>query len=170
VPKSLQTYRNQTFALIVHTSTGGTKVRIKISNAYGDGPLLIGGAHIARRTADGGDRSALRPDAEVSSEIVHDGHCGSMVVSDPVELDVPALSDLRSAFFFLSALRPRRHTVWRSNHYVVTETGDSTDAVKFPVAKSIHSWPFPDRRRCRGFAGCSSHVAFGSSLTDGDEP
>src|SRR5262252_9944219 len=51
LPKSLQTYRNQSLRLIVHTSIGGTRVRIKISNTYGDGPLLIGGAHIARRTA-----------------------------------------------------------------------------------------------------------------------
>src|SRR5258705_140530 len=51
VPKSLQTFQNQTLRLIVHTSIGGTKVRIKISNTYGDGPLQIGDAHIARRTA-----------------------------------------------------------------------------------------------------------------------
>jgi hypothetical protein len=48
---SLQTFQNQTLRLIVHTSIGGTKVRIKISNTYGDGSLLIGGAHVARRTA-----------------------------------------------------------------------------------------------------------------------
>src|SRR5215510_15333328 len=39
LPNSLQTYRNQSLRLIVHTSAGGTKVRIKISNTYGDGPL-----------------------------------------------------------------------------------------------------------------------------------
>lgn len=50
-PGSLQSFRNQTLRLIVHTSAGGTKVRIKISNTYGDQPLLIGTVHIARRTA-----------------------------------------------------------------------------------------------------------------------
>ncbi len=49
-PGHSQTFRNQTLRLIVHTSAGGTKVRIKISNTFGDHPLLIGGAHIARRT------------------------------------------------------------------------------------------------------------------------
>ena len=47
IPKSLQSFRNQSLRLIVHISIGGTKVRIKISNAFGDQPLLIGGAHIA---------------------------------------------------------------------------------------------------------------------------
>src|SRR5215467_14387017 len=51
VPGKLQSYRNQTLRLIVHTSAGGTKVRIKISNTYGDQPLRVGAAHIARRTA-----------------------------------------------------------------------------------------------------------------------
>jgi hypothetical protein len=37
VPKSLQTYRNQSLRLIMHTSAGGTKVRVKISNTYGTG-------------------------------------------------------------------------------------------------------------------------------------
>src|ERR1041385_5400703 len=46
---AVQIYHNQTLRLIVHTSVGGKRVRIKISNIYGDQPLLIGGARIARR-------------------------------------------------------------------------------------------------------------------------
>src|SRR5262245_313543 len=48
LPGSLETYHNQSLRLIVHTSAAGTKVRIKISNTYGDQPLLIGSAHVAR--------------------------------------------------------------------------------------------------------------------------
>src|SRR6266550_4908940 len=50
MPGSLQTFRNQSLRLIVHTSAGGTRVRITISNTFGDHPLHIGGAHVARRT------------------------------------------------------------------------------------------------------------------------
>ena len=35
IPGSLDTFHNQTLRLIVHTSAGGAKVRIKISNAFG---------------------------------------------------------------------------------------------------------------------------------------
>jgi hypothetical protein len=49
-PGHVKSFRNQTLRLIVHTSTGGTRVRIKISNTFGDHPLVIGSAHIARRT------------------------------------------------------------------------------------------------------------------------
>src|ERR1700738_3260219 len=99
MPGSLQSFRNQSLRLIVHTSAGGTRVRIKISNTFGDHPLLIGGAHIARRTATA--------DIDPTSDRILMFHgrssttvpARSMVVSDPVELDVPALSDLAISLF-----------------------------------------------------------------------
>ncbi len=48
-------FSNQTLRMIVHTSIGGHKVRVRFSNAYGiatasgGGPLVIGAAHIALR-------------------------------------------------------------------------------------------------------------------------
>jgi len=168
-PKSLQTYRNQSLRLIVHTSTGGTKVRIKISNTYGDRPLLIGGVHIARRTAEAeidprSDRM-LKFQAKSSTTVA----VGSIVVSDPVELDVPALSDLAVSLFL-----PRRteaktsHIMAKQTSYVSFETGDLTAAVKFPVAQTIQSWPFLTGVDVEAASGSAVIVAFGSSLTDGD--
>src|SRR5215470_1223926 len=46
----LQSFENQTIRLIVHTSAGGKRVRVRLSNAFGEQPLHIGAAHIARRT------------------------------------------------------------------------------------------------------------------------
>ena len=90
-PGHLQSIRNQTLRLIVHTSAGGTKVRIKISNTFGDHALRIGSAHIARRT----DAADIDPTSDrtltfhgQSSTTVA---AGSMVVSDAVGLEVPAL-------------------------------------------------------------------------------
>ncbi len=40
-----QVFKNQTLRLIVHTSAGGAKARIRISNTFGDKPLVIGSAH-----------------------------------------------------------------------------------------------------------------------------
>src|SRR5215471_11821013 len=93
-PAHVQSFKNQTVRLIVHTSAGGTRVRIKVSNSFGDHRLVIGGAHIARRT-DGADidpRSdrTLEFHGQPSTTVV----AGSTVVSDPVELNVPPLSDL----------------------------------------------------------------------------
>jgi len=169
LPKSLQTYRNQSLRLIVHTSAGGTKVRIRISNTYGDGPLLIGGAHIARRTAgaeiDPRSDRILKFDGKSSTTIA----AGSMVVSDPVDLDVPAVSDVAISLFLPQRTEVKTsHSMAKQTSYLSPETGDSTAAVKFPVAKAIHSWPFLTGVDVEASPGAAAIVAFGSSLTDGD--
>jgi lysophospholipase L1-like esterase len=169
IPTSLETYSNQSLRLIVHTSAAGTRVRVKISNTYGDGPLLIGGAHIARRTAEAeidprSDRM-LKFQAELSTTVA----AGSMVVSDPVEMDVPALSDLAVSLFLPQRTEAKTsHRMAKQTSYVSPETGDSTAAVKFPVAKTIQSWPLLTGVDVEVAHGSAAIVAFGSSLTDGD--
>lgn len=169
IPGSLQTFRNQSLRLIVHTSAGGTKVRIKISNTYGDGPLLIGAAHIARRTA----AAAIDPHSDrvlkFQSKSFTTIAAGSMVVSDPVGMHVPALSDLAVSLFLPQRTEAKTsHSMAKQTSYVSPETGDSTAAINFPVAKTIHSWPFLTGVDVEASPGAAAIVAFGSSLTDGD--
>ena len=164
----VQTFHNQTIRLIVRTSAGGKKVRIKISNTFGDQPLHIGAAHIARRLAEA--------DTDPASDrtLKFHGHWSttipprSMMISDPADLDVPARSDLAISLFFpATATLTTWHVLAKQTNYVSAETGDATAQVKFPVAKTISFWPF-----LTGVDVASSHsaaiVAFGSSLTDGD--
>lgn len=169
IPGRLQTFRNQSLRLIVHTSAGGIKVRIKISNIYGDGSLLIGGAHIARRTAaaeiDPRSDRMLKFHAKSSTTVA----AGSMVVSDPVEMDVRALSDLAVSLFLPQPTEAKTsHSLAKQTSYVSPETGDSTAAVNFSVAKTIDSWPFLTGVDVEASPGAAAIVAFGSSLTDGD--
>jgi len=46
-----------------------------------------------------------------------------MVVSDPVELDVPALSDLAISLFLLSALSQTSHSLAKQTSYVSRKQG-----------------------------------------------
>src|SRR5690348_2794618 len=164
-----QTLHNQTLRLIVHTSVGGKKVRIKISNTFGDQPLLIGAARIARRAADAdidpaSDR-ALKFHGRSSTTILPH----SIAVSDPVDLDVPSLSDLAISLFFPeTAALTTSHVLAKQTNYVSAETGDATAQAKFPVAKTITSWPFLTGVDVAVSPGGASIVALGSSLTDGD--
>jgi len=169
LPGAVQSFRNQTLRLIVHTSVGGTKARIKISNTYGDQPLSIGGAHIARRTAgadiDPASDRTLKFHGQSSTIIP----ARSMVVSDPVDLDVPALSDLAVSLFLPKATEARTsHILAKQTSYVFPETSDSTAGIKFPVASKLHSWPFLTGVDVAASSGAIAIVAFGSSLTDGD--
>ena len=85
---------DQTLRLVVRTSIGGERVRIRLSNEYGDRPLVIGAAHIAVRDSGASidpatDRTLTfggRPSVRMLP--------GAVVFSDPVGLAVPALKDL----------------------------------------------------------------------------
>lgn len=169
LPGHLQTLRNQTLRLIVHTSAGGAKVRIKISNTFGDQPLIIGGAHIARRAGGADIDPASDRTLEFRGRASTKVAARSMVVSDPVDLDVPALSDLAvSVFLPNSTVATTSHSLALQTNYVSPETGDSTAAAKFPVAKTISSWPFLTGVDVAASLSGATIVAFGSSLTDGD--
>jgi lysophospholipase L1-like esterase len=166
MPGNLETYRNETLRLIVHVSEGGPKVRIRISNVYGDKPLAIGAAHIARRTTGAdidpmSDRSLMfhgHPTAMVPAH--------GMLVSDPVDLDVQVLSDLAISLFLPEPVEATTsHLMALQTSYVAT--GDTTAARRFPVAKTIDTWPFLTGVDVVAPAK-PAIVVIGSSTTDGD--
>jgi lysophospholipase L1-like esterase len=153
----------------VHTSAGGTKARIRISNTFGEHPLLIGGAHIARRTEgaqiDPTTDRTLKFHGKSSTTIAP----GAMVVSDPVALEVPALGDLAVSLFLpASTAAQTTHVLAKQTSYISTETGDATAQVKFPVKTTIRTWPFLTGVDVEASGRGAAIVAFGSSLTDGD--
>jgi lysophospholipase L1-like esterase len=167
-PGNARTYRNQTLRLVVHTSVAGTRARVRLSNTYGDHPIQIGAAHIARRTSGADIDPASDHTLKFHGKSTATIPAHSMIVSDPVALEVPALSDLAISLYFPESTEANTtHVLAKQTNYVSTETGDATAAASFPVGKTIRNWPFltgVDVQSARG----ASIVAFGSSLTDGD--
>ena len=136
---------------------------------YGKQPMAIGRARVARRTAaadiDSASDRALTFHGQSSTTIA----ARSAVVSDPVDLDVPSLSDLAISLFFPeTAVATTAHALALQTNYVSAETGDATAEVKFPVAKTIASWPFLTGVDIAASSRGAAIVAFGSSTTDGD--
>src|SRR5215467_7084342 len=169
IPGGVKSFRNQTLRLIVHTSAGGKTVRIKISNVFGDHPLVIGNAHIAKRTdranIDPSSDRILKFDKQPSLTIP----AGSLAVSDPVDLDVSPLSDLAISLFFPGPTTATTlHILAQQTNYVSAEAGDFTAQRNFPASKTISFWPFLAGVDVLGSPRGAAVVAFGSSLTDGD--
>ncbi len=83
-----------TLRQVVHVSIGGRRLRVRFSNAFGSRPLTILSAEVA--SSAGGD--AIRTDSRKA--ITFGGQSavtiprGALNVSDPVEFDLPPLSDL----------------------------------------------------------------------------
>jgi lysophospholipase L1-like esterase len=168
VKGSVPTFHNQTLRLIVHLSAGGSAIRVRISNIFGEQPVVIGSMHVARRateaTIDPASDRVLKFAGKSSVTVP----AGTVAVSDPVDLNVPALSELAISLF-LSEVTPATtlHILAQQTNYVSAETGDST-AADFHTAKKIGFWPFLTGVDVTAPPDGATIVAFGSSLTDGD--
>src|SRR4029077_2792958 len=80
-------FANHTLRMIPRVSIGGSRVRVRISNAYGVRPLAIDTAFVGLRSAGPavvpGSNRQLTFGGETSATIA----AGALVVSDPVELE-----------------------------------------------------------------------------------
>ena len=87
-------FNGQTIRQIVHTSLGGDRVRVRLSNAYGTDSLVIGAAHVAISVGGAaispGSGRVLTFNGQTSITIPG----GAVAMSDSIVLDVPALTDL----------------------------------------------------------------------------
>jgi lysophospholipase L1-like esterase len=167
-PFRVTTLNNQTVRMILRTSISGRRVRVKLSHAFGmPASVIVGSAHVARRGTEAGivagsDR-ALTFGGKSSFTLMP----GVVVVSDPVDLDVPALSDLAVSLFF-----PREtgalttHATGLRPTYVSTE-GDFSGASEFPLSGTTQQYYWLSSVEVVAPESAAAVVAFGDSITDG---
>lgn len=165
LPANVQTFTDQTLRLIVHTSIGGNRVRIRVSNEFGSTPLRIGAARIGVRgagsdVATGTDR-ALTFSGNTSITIP----AGAPALSDPVELNVPALGDLAISLYLPGTVQAStiHNTALQTNY--VSLPGDFTAAATLPTQRTITNWPFLTEVDVDSTG--PAIVAMGDSITDG---
>jgi lysophospholipase L1-like esterase len=158
--------RDQTVRMIVRTSIGGEQVRLQFSSAQGTPPVRLGAAHVAVRTdgatiaADtdravtfGGQQSvALRP--------------GALVVSDPVDLRVEALSELAVSVYLPETADTRsRHELGLNTTFIAD--GNAVAAPTLNATETNRSYFWLSGIEVLAPAAKGAIVAFGDSITDG---
>ena len=92
-------FNNHTIRLCPRVSIGGGQLRVRVSNAYGDQPLQVGAARVARR--DKGPAILAGSDRQLTFG-GEDGiaiAAGAVAFSDPVELEVKPLTDLAVSIY-----------------------------------------------------------------------
>ena len=91
----------------------------------------------------------------------------SQVTSDPVELSVPALTDLAVSIFLPSKVdATTSHLLALQTSYVAE--GNSTGSAELKISKTIDTWPFLTGVDVSDAAPLSAVAIIGSSTTDGD--
>src|SRR5437016_1966806 len=76
-------FNNQTLRQIVHTSLGGDRVRVVLSNAFGTAPLPVGAASVALRQRESSIVVAAKRPLTFGGSTATTVAAGAIAVSDP---------------------------------------------------------------------------------------
>ncbi len=166
-------YNDQTLRLIVHTTTAGSVVRVRLSNEHGAEALTIGGAHIARRDSGANIVPGTSRRLTFSQGNGITIPPGAAALSDPVNLDVPALGDLAVSIYLPGTTAVTTiHPDGKKTSYVSPANGgDAGDATVFPLdATAPTTTEVPILTRVEVFAPTATGggiVIFGASISEG---
>jgi lysophospholipase L1-like esterase len=169
-PAETGAFTNQTLRMTMRGSIGGKELRVRISNAYGERPLEIGGAHIARREAGAAigaasDRALIFGGAKQATIAA-----GAVLFSDPVALDIPPLADLAVSLYLpgeiLNSFQITGRYARQTNY--ISPPGDFTAAQVMPIATLTSDWFFVCGVDVLAGADTGGIVTLGDSLTDGN--
>lgn len=161
--------RDATLRQIVHLSVGGNTLRVRVSNAFGTAPLLFSSVHIARALS-AGSSSAIDPATDRAVTFLGSPSvvvpAGAEYISDPVFLEMPALSSLAITIYFTDPpARETGHPGSRATSYYVH--GDLVSAPSLPNAQTIEHWYQISGVDVLGPPDAGAIVALGDSITDG---
>ncbi|MGI5423348.1 SGNH/GDSL hydrolase family protein [Streptomyces sp. CA-179760] len=155
------------YRLVVHTSVGGSGLRVRLSNAFGDQPVTFGNVHAGLQR----DGAALVPGS--NRRLTFDGArsvtvpAGGIVHSDPLPGHVPAASSLAVSLYVARAGGALTGH-WLAMQTSYTAEGDHT------AEESAAHWKqrtgsrfYLDAVTVRPRSTAGAVVALGDSVTDG---
>lgn len=159
---------NTTYREVVHLSTGGSAVRVELTNEFGTRPLTIGAAHIALSAGSGaiqaGSDRALAFNGQPSVIVPP----GAPVFSDPVPIAVAPMADLAVSVYLpdQTIAETTCHPEGLSTMFITQ--GDTTAAETLSDARTIRSWCFVKAVDVQTTVpDAAAIVCLGDSITDG---
>jgi len=163
-------FTNQTLRQIVHTSIGGSKARVVLSNIYGNAPLTIGGANIALRDKEGAIQAASSKPLTFSGNTTVTIPLGAVVYSDAVNMTVPQMGDLAIDLYLpgttnTSSTLTMHNGAFQTNY--ISETGNHVGKPTMPSVGKVQNWFLLSRVEVSTPDAAGAIVAFGDSITDG---
>lgn len=159
--------KDQTIRQIVRVSIGGKQVRLRLSNAYGADPLVIGAVHVALHgvgaAIEAGSDRMLTFGGSSSTTIPP----GALTISDPVDLKVPALADVVVSIYVVgSQFVETEHSLGLQTTYISSE-GNFSAADSLPTIATTQSLYFLTSVEVDAAKSSMAIVTLGDSITDG---
>lgn len=155
-----------TLRQIVRAGIGGSRLRIRLSNLYGETPVTIGSVHVAKADAGSATRRGTDRTVTFSGKTILTLAAGADALSDPISLPVAALEDLAVSLYLpTGANKPTLHGVAMQTAFIAA--GDVATAANFPTIKTDTSRYFLTDVEVDARPGASALIIVGDSITDG---
>ncbi len=159
---------DSTIRQTVRASVAGHRLRVRLSNEFGEGPLRIGAASLGLAPASGA--SSLVEGSVLP--LTFDGHAGVTVpegaayYSDVVDFDVAAGEDMSVSLYVEQApMRQSGHPGSRTTSHHIA--GNAVSDVRLSDAEPIDHWYYLVSIETLMVAPAASVGAIGDSITDG---
>lgn len=165
---------NQSVRMVVHTSVGGPRLRVRLSNIYGEQAVQVGRATIARpNTATADDHSDIDPAS--LRELRFNGAAsatmnrGAELLSDPIDFPVGDQQDLVLTVHFPTPTGPVTfHGQSRQTNFIgATDLTSAADGAGFTIRPNC-CWFFLSGIDVQRRHSPGSLVVLGDSIGDGN--
>ena len=159
-------FHDQTVRMIVHTSIGGRRLRIRLSNPFGAAPVMVGSAHVAIHVA------GSRIDPATDRTVHFDGKAGSLIgpgmviLSDPVDFAVPVQGDVAVSLYLPGESGPpSAHNGLHTTY--INSAGDDSAAAEIAGAQTTPMYYWLVGLDVPAHPTTELIVALGDSITEG---
>jgi lysophospholipase L1-like esterase len=180
------TFSNQTIREIVHTTIGGTSIRLRLSNTFGQRSIRFDSVFVGlQKVGSQNNDATLRPHS--NHEVTFGGSRsvaipeGAEVLSDPVSLAVGSEQNLAISLFTAGETGPatvhgsafQTNYVSGTGNFAADENADAfvtspTQTARQTTSRAIGSWYFLSAVEVLASARAKGAiVALGDSITDG---
>lgn len=161
-------FQGATLRQVVHLSIGGSALRLHLSNAFGESPLVLRAVQVSLRRCAA--PSSIEPGTQTLVTFHGDTRVsipsGVEYLSDPIAINVLALSDTVITMLVESAPATLTfHAGARATSYLMP--GDHTADSHFDAAQTFAHWFFLAGVEVERDPPSSAVVTLGDSITDG---
>ncbi|MFJ2743188.1 SGNH/GDSL hydrolase family protein [Streptomyces sp. NPDC087440] len=160
-------FDNHTVRQVVRVTAGGTRARIRLSNAYGTSPLQVERATVARTDKGAAVRAGTVRELTFSGGKSTSVPAGGQLSSDPAKLTLAAGEQVTVTLYLRRTTGPATfHAQSFTDSY--RATGDhASDGSAAAFTESTESWYYLSGVDVTGTKQASGIVLFGDSVTDG---
>jgi lysophospholipase L1-like esterase len=159
-------FQNQTIRNVVHTSIGGARARVQLSNVFGAQPATFRHVQIAKRASGSSIVAGTTQTVTFGGASETTVAVGGVAVSDPINFTVDALSDVVVSFYLPNATgNASCHGSAFQDNYVVAGDHSADTSLASPQVQT--SYFYLANLDVQNTAAVGAVVTLGASITDG---